>query len=86
MKVSKEYRQALKDLFSALPYGSIIAIAQELGLSRWAVEKVRDCKWRNDAVVELAQKKLQNHNEVIQKKEANLIHFVEVEVYQKRAV
>lgn len=86
MRVSKEYRKALKELFSALPYGSIQAIAKEAGLSRWAVERVRDCKFRNDAVVEIAKRKLQEHNETQREDEAELINFVEKEVRHKRVV
>ena len=86
MRVSNKYRKALKELFSALPHGSIQAIANELGITRWAVEGVRDCKFKNDKVVETAKRILKKHNEAQVENETKLIDFVNREVRHKKVM
>lgn len=81
MKVTEEYKKAMKELFAALPHGAIKQISEEVGITPQKIYGVRDCLFRNDRVVETAKRIIVDHKKMMAKRENELVAFVEQEIH-----
>lgn len=80
MKETEEYKQAMLELFAALPHGGIKKLAELAGMTPQKLYGVRDCEFRNDKVVELAKQIILDHKRSLAQREKELVAFVEKEI------
>ena len=84
MKVTEEYKKAMRELFSALPHGAIKQISEEVGITPQKIYGVRDCLFRNDKVVETAKRIIVDHKKMMAKREDELVSFVEEQIHSQK--
>lgn len=78
--LQEDYKQAMRQLFDALPHGAVKQIADNLGLSTRAIYYVRDCVYENQEVVDEAKRIILEEKNRIETQKRSLIEFVDQEL------